>query len=490
MLPHPIIKTKTLILLLLFLSPLSSLLARMPETLVDETPREYWQFMFFYDSYSAPGQDEFTLRLPLPFYGRYKNTEKGYTFQHSLYPIFYSHGTNYWNKWTFLYFFTGDDYYHTDTGKDTDFNFGHILFWGRGDTEKERYFGIWPLYGSWKDKLAQNEVNFVLWPVYMSWRTFEYQATGIIWPLIMWGDSPVRNDLRIFPFYSHKIYEGKYDKRTVLWPFVQWGEEDLNKRDPRHNYLFWPFYGRKYSESGELSVHGVGPYLLTMPFVSWGEDTKTNAYSFNIFWFLYQYSRSDDPYMRKHIIFPFYGRYNFGSREATFITPFYVNLKTHSNIYEAETNAFMAIVPLYWKTDRYYLKDWKKTTYLKMWPFFHYIEDNRGNFEFRSLALWPAGRSDKFERYWGPLYSLVEYRKFENGDKYFSIMFRIYSQYWNDDELHLFLAGLEFHKTPRYWSAEIAGGFLGFRHDYSLPARSNLPAQESRNTLKLLWLDI
>ena len=80
--------------------------ARMPTRVEDQTPREYWQFLFLYESTSAPGQEEYIWH---PFYGQYTNAEKAYEYRHSFYPLYYGHGTNYWHKWSVLYFLTGED---------------------------------------------------------------------------------------------------------------------------------------------------------------------------------------------------------------------------------------------------------------------------------------------------------------------------------------------------------------------------------------------
>ncbi len=487
----------------------AGLAAEMPRTMTGELPRHYSQFLFLYESTSAPGQSEFVLRLPLPFYSRYQNDERAYDFQTVLYPFFWSHGTNHWRKWTFLFFFTGDDTYHADTKKDSDLLLAPLFYWGRGDSEKERYFSIFPFFGTIKNKLSYSEINFVLFPLYVNWSHREYKAHGLLWPLVMWGGSSVRSDLRIFPFYSSKVHEGQYARRSILWPLIQWGREGLDRREPRGYYYFWPFYARKYSDAGNLSVHAVLPFFLLpiiagpadvgtklvatlfsfMPFASWGRDDRTNARNVNAFWFLYQYERNDNPYVRKLMIFPFWGTYRFADKEADFYGPFYVKLRTHSLIFESETDVVAAIVPFYWKTERFYLQDWRRSYFLKMWPFFQYVKDSNGNVSFQSLVLWPA-RDDDFERLWGPLYGLIEYREFENGDRFFSLFFRLYSQYWNQSEFHLFVLGFDFRTTPRYWSATFLGGFVGVQHDYPILGPKGTVEAPSRNILRLFWLRI
>ncbi|MCB1323970.1 MAG: hypothetical protein H7A21_01455 [Spirochaetales bacterium] len=484
--------------------PTEAAWARQPIHIVDESPREYWQFWFLYEQTRAAGQFQFTVH---PLYSRYENDERAYDYQNVLYPLFYSHGTDHWRRWTLLYFITGEDFYHEDEGGDEDYFLTPFFHLGFGDAEGERYFSIFPFYGTVRNKLGWSEISYVLWPLYTSWSYRDYRARSILWPLIMWGGSPTRDDLRILPFYSHKIHQGQYDHRTLLWPFFQWGSDGLDRREPRHFFLAFPFYGRKWSDQDNLNVHTFLWLPLIGGFAAWGEDREAGNFNMNALWFLYQYGYARDPHIDKHIIFPFWGHYRFGSEqentivdqsrpetnfpappagednpyfnEATFITPFYVNLRTHSAILESDYDIF---VPFYWNLERYYHRTRETESYLKIWPLFHSINDDSGRTEFRTLALWPF-RSDEFERVWGTLYSLLEYNQYENGDRYFATLWRLYSLYWNAEEVHHFLLGFEYHRTPSYWSVQFLGGLFGLRHDHA-------PAIQPRTTVSLFWYDL
>jgi hypothetical protein len=474
----------------------NALEARLPTRVEDESPRDYWQFLFLYERTTAAGQSEFIVH---PFYGRYSNEEKAYDYQNVLYPIWFSHGTNYWNKWTLLYFFTGDEFYHEDSEEDSDLFLTPLFSLGGGTADKERYVSVFPIYGRLKNKLGYSDIQFFLFPIYANWSHRDYKAHGILWPLIMWGGSRTRDDLRILPFYSHKIHKGKYDRRSALWPFVQWGSEGLDKKEPRHFFFAFPFYGRKWSDQGRLSAHTFLWLPLLGGLFAYGEDTATDALSYNAFFFLYQYARNTDPVNYKHIIFPFWGKYRFGTsdkddepyyKELEFISPFYVNLTTRSATLDSD---YHMVVPFYWNDRRYFHKSRESEGYLKFWPLFRYISDSAGRREFRSLTLWPF-RSDQFDRNWGTLWSLFEWNTYRNGDKYFATLFRLYSRYWNPESRHSrhFLLGFETHSTPEYWSVEFLGGFLGYRRNYPV---SNLTgaarsADVDGHILRLLWLDI
>lgn len=502
--------SKYLLILVTTLISITSIEARMPTRIGEETPRKYWQFIFLLETTTAPGQSEFIFH---PFYGNYKNEEKAYEFHHALYPLFMGHGTNYWKKWSLFYFFTGDDRYHKDKKEDSDLFLSPLFHFGSGADPSEDYYSFFPLYGKMKSKFGWDEINYVLFPLYSNWSGKNYKAHSLLWPIIMWGGGRHRSDFRIFPIYSKKEHQGKYVRRTFLWPFFQWSSEGLDKRDPRYVFFSFPLYGHKWTDSGDMSAHT----FLWLPFLgglfAYGEDTRRNSIEFNALFFLYQYSYFEDPTIRKHIIFPFYGTYRFGTaldkaqlkkeqtegvqfdkhkqsrkvspfyKEATFITPLYVNLKTSSVIVESD---YHVLIPFYWNMERFHRKEREFEYYQKIWPLFSWISSDTGRTEFRSLTLWPF-RSDQFERTWGTLYSLFEYNTYTNGDKYLSFLFRLYSYYWNANEDHHFLAGFEYRNTPEYWSIEFLGGFLGYRYD--IPHTNN-DLLQPRSTIRLMWFDI
>ena len=445
-----------------------------------EAQREYYQFLFLYDSTYTAGQYEWTIH---PFYSTYHSLERGYEFNTFLYPVFFEHGTNYWKKWTFLYLFTGDDRYRENEKDDSDIFLAPLFYWGYGNTEREHYFSVFPIYGRIRNKLGWSEIGFFAFPLYVNWSHRRYQAHSILWPLIMWGgDGHVRSDFRFWPFYSRKLHRGSYDYKTVAWPIVQWGTTDMNKRDPRHHFMLFPLYGQKWSDSGDMSS-----YTILYPFslVAWGHDRKREASEFRALWFLYQDMEGKDPYMKKFVIFPFYASYEFGNPEDNYQKDmhFYLllagNLHTKADLVNSDYDFF---VPFYYNHHRFYRREEVMAHSLKVWPLFHYYDDPTSATGWQTLSLWPFP-DDTVDRIWGPLFSLAEWRTESNGDQYFGMLFRIYSQRWNEQENHIFFAGFDYHNAPERTEFLFLGGLLGY---------SYLPDEQGNmhNYLNFLWFKI
>ena len=456
---------KSLLWLAIFLFWANPLLARMPDSATGEEPRDYFQFLFLYESTFTPGQKEIMLH---PFYGQYSNDERAYKHKAVLYPIYYNHGTNYWNYQTFLYLFSVENKYHADKKEDNEFMFAPFLFWGAGDTKDEKYFGFFPFYGTLKDKIGYSELSFVMFPLYSSWSYKDYKAHSILWPLIMWASTPElsngerrRNDLRILPFYSSKVHRNKYNHKTLLWPFFSWGSDDLDKKDPRHFLFIFPFYGQKYSQSRTMES-----YTILWPFslFAWGKDERRGVKEYRALWFLFQSMKSERPLIEKTVVFPFYAHYKFGSEDKSYYNEmnFYLilfgNLRTQSAIVESSYDFF---IPFYYRHRRVYPQENEEVRQWKLWPFASGYSESNGANGWRTLSLWPLP-DEYLERSWGPLYSLAEWRHESNGDRYFSVFFRLFSLYWGEDSSRYFFAGFHYTNSPYLFEVGFLGGFLGY----------------------------
>ncbi len=98
-------------------------------------------------------------------------------------------------------FFTGTSALHEDVGEDSDV-LTPLLFWGWGDTAREKYFGFFPLAGKLRNKIGYSELSIFLFPIYTKWKYKDYEATSILWPFFLYASSETREEFRIFPLYS------------------------------------------------------------------------------------------------------------------------------------------------------------------------------------------------------------------------------------------------------------------------------------------------
>ncbi|MCB1160201.1 MAG: hypothetical protein H7A25_16835 [Leptospiraceae bacterium] len=414
----------------------------------------YHQFWFLYQSEKREGQKEFIFR---PFYSRYSESISGYSYTTSLYPVYAKQETPHWAKWSFLFIFDGNYVKHPDYGEDRDTTFGPFYRSGKGDTDRENYTAIFPFYGKIKSAFSWSEVGFVLWPIYTYWSHKDFKAHSVLWPFTVYGKGLVRKEYRIFPFYSYKSHTGKYRRSSILWPFYQSGEMNLDKKEPYSYRLYFPFYGYKSSLYGNMKSYT----LLYLPFAlfAYGYDKRVNSVEYRFLFGFFQFGRSNDKDYHKLIFFPFYGYSHFASKESTFITPFYFRMK--SDTYHMKSD-YLFLVPFYIRSLKHYIKEDRRENYYKLWPLFRYHKDSEGNLFWNTLTLFPI-KSIHLERIWDPIFSIVEYSKYINGEKRLSLLVRLYTQRWSKEEFHLYIPLLlDFSIKEENKNWEVLYGLIGY----------------------------
>ncbi len=451
----------------------SSIEAKLPKHTFGERPtKKYNQFWFLYQSEKKLGQDEFYIR---PFYSKYHENLSAHDYKTSLYPLYYSEKTEHWSKWTFFFIFSGDTTKHDDTGADDDFVISPMFQFGKGETEKDKYFAFFPFFGKIKSKLSWSEINFFLFPIYADWRHKEFKARSLIYPVFVYGSSDIRTELRIFPFYSRKSHMAKFEHNTVLWPFIQWGKDFLDKKEPTSYSLFFPFYNLKNSMYGNMKARAYLWVPILGSVFGYGEDKRTGEVDYNFLFYFFQYGYSNSRDYRKHIIFPFYGYSHFASKQFRFITPLYINLQTDTYGLKSDLTY---LVPFFIFNKRKFIKEEREDSYFKFWPIFVWQKDSEGNMNWNIISPLPI-RSETFERVWDPIFSLIEYKKMINGEKRFSLLMRLYTQRSSEKEFHLYIPLLlDMSLEEESNSYQFMYGLLGYK------------SSKEKNTISLFWFEI
>ena len=418
--------------------------------------QNYFNFSFFYEKEERQGQSELYVR---PFYSTYSDKLTNSKFSSSFYPLYYSQSTDKWKKWTFLFLFSGDTWIHEDVGQDEDLSITPLFVWGKGDTDRERYISFFPIYGTLKNKLSWSSINYILFPLYVDWEYKDFRAKSILWPLTIYGSNEIRKEYRFLPFYSQKSHIGKFSHTSILWPFISYGVDNLDKKEPSSYSFFWLLYAKKESYYGNQLSFGFMPIIGSISLFSYGYDNRTTEKDYSALFFLLQYGYSNDKDYRKYIFFPFYGYSRYANKEFTFITPFIYKMETDT--YLIKSNSYY-LIPFYHYNYQNYIKEERTDSYLKIWPLFLWHRDFEGNLNWNFLSLYPI-RSETAEKVWDPIFSIIEYKKLINGEKRFSLMMRLYSQRWSENENHwnvpLFV---DYSSKDEITKFRIFYGFLGY----------------------------
>ncbi|TGL37257.1 hypothetical protein [Leptospira perdikensis] len=450
----------------------STLFAKLPNSFTEDIKSDYHQFWFLYESEKRGRQSYLAFR---PFYMGFQDKTYAFRFKSYLSPFYYKEETNYWYTWSSLFFFSGTGFKHEEGDEDEDILFTPLFIWGKGESQRENYFSIFPIYGKIRNKLSYQELSYVLFPVYSEWKYKTYEAKSILWPFVMWGGSETRSDFRIFPLYSKKEHEGKYKRQSFLWPFFQWGEERLDKREPTTYSIFFPFYNSKDSRDGNMKSRAYLWFPILNSLFSYGYDKKTGQTNYTALFIFFQYTTSEKNDTQKLVFFPFYGFSYFANKEAEFITPFYIRLSQNTSHLKASSHF---LLPFYSQMKSEYVQTGREDYYLKLWPLFRYHKDPDGNFGWNTLAIIPV-RFEVMEDVWEPIFSIIEYKRSSNGEKRLHLITRLYTHRWTEEETHIHIPILlEYSKSPTGFRYELAYGFFG------------IDTRDTKNKYKLLWWEL
>ncbi|EMO78424.1 hypothetical protein LEP1GSC127_0863 [Leptospira kirschneri str. 200801925] len=106
--------------------------------------------------------------------------------------------------------------------------------------------------------------------------------------------------------YSKKVHRGKYERYSILWPFFQWGSTFQDKKEPVHYKLFFPFFGFKDSETGNMKSRGFLILPLLGSLFGYGYDKRTGEKDYNALFFCF----NTEPIRTKIIINLYYSLFS------------------------------------------------------------------------------------------------------------------------------------------------------------------------------------
>lgn len=437
---------------------------------------DYDWFWFIYESENSLMSNYTAYR---PLYYRHSDKKTGAVYTNSLPPVIFRQYQRESSTDTQALFglFSSVDYTRESGISDYDLNLFPFLYLGLSENEADRYFMLWPFGGTIKGKFALEQIDayifpgvLLFWfyppsslfswtaagyalasfvPVYASYSRKEYRARALFWPIVQKGSAPGIDEFRIMPFYARNTKINWYDNYSILmlinyqtWYFTN---------DTRRTLFVFPFFGRKWSDSGRVSS-----YTILWPFFSWGYDKKNGDYQYNLPWPLVQIRDSENPKVRKRIYFPFYGEYSSAGGNTRFITPFYFNLNRKLSSGTSDYHVWGLV--LYWhfqreytSPDPYYGTLWK---YRKLWPLFSYEKTDKGLFALNFLSLLPFRDTEGYEAVYGPLWTLFEYKELPDGEKRLGFLLRTYYQRWGNNYFDMKIPFVVSYR--RYGTAEIA----------------------------------
>ena len=178
-------------------------------------------------------------------------------------------------------------------------------------------------------------------------RDGEYVTRGYMWPFFRFGDGGGKKFRFYCFFYSYYELEGKFKRRSYMWPLIHYNEEDMHKKHPRKEFMFFPFYGQTKSDVGLSRT-------ILWPFFSYAYETRLGYKEYNCPWPFFKYRTGAD--IEELRIWPFYWDYEKKitpvgkEKDLVLLWPFFWHQKSDYLTYEKDS---YYVLPFYWS-------HWKK----------------------------------------------------------------------------------------------------------------------------------
>jgi len=203
------------------------------------------------------------------------------------------------------------------------------LYWGRSE-DGRAYGGLFPLYGTVKNRFGKDDILFLLWPIYS--RTVEDSTVShtIAWPIFERKTGNTVRGTRIFPIWGHEETAGKDYSTFVLFPLITLRGRYLDTESPVTDTMIIPFYVNRQTPHSRSTS-----YLW--PFFTVTRNEQNNFRKVDTPWPLISFARSGTlsliqiaPFYRKrvttednttdermYVFYPVYSRSRFTSSDKT-----------------------------------------------------------------------------------------------------------------------------------------------------------------------------
>jgi hypothetical protein len=312
------------------------------------------------------------------------------------------------------------------------------LYWGRSEDGKA-YGGLFPVYGTVKDRFGKDDVLFLLWPVYS--RTEEDAMTShtVLWPVFRITTGDQGWGMRVFPIWGHDEITGKSYRTFFLFPLATFQGRYLDTDAPMKDMYFIPFYvSRTTPYSRSTSV--------LWPFFTVSTNEHTNYLKISAPWPLISYARSDTLSLFQFA--PFYRKRVTTDKdtvdESSYILyPLYSWGRTTSPSETEETYRFLLID----KYERTTFSDGSDELQVYLFPLYDRSKTKTG--EDATTVLYPLPlRDDGFRRNYLPLFEIYKHEIAADGTDRLTILHHLLVREQKDG-VETIDVPFYFHQQPR-----------------------------------------
>lgn len=343
--------------------------------------------------------------------------------------------------------------------KDESPSFGIFPIYGGRSSKGEGYGGIFPIFGTIKERFGQDEGSFFLFPLFVRSRRDDTTTTHLLWPFFSSTLGPSEDGFKAWPFFGWRNEAGRMESSFVLWPFWIERRRGLDTDNPEHFRMFFPFFGRTTSPKRDS-------WVALWPFFHSAKDKEHGYSTFSLFPLLTVTRGADREGFK---LLPLFG-YEKTKRSRSFfiVTPFIYGARDlQAGGYREKRTRWLFFAK---DRQRTWDKDGATSRLTHVWPIGHYKKSRSGAVNVAFPSVFPIV-SESFQRNW-PYLTLYDYRRDEVGRVTSSFLWNLFTYEANDHSSSMELAYIFERSSDREAGTKEFSLFKGLLAYRRLPDRT------------------
>lgn len=320
-----------------------------------------------------------------------------------LHPLFnrYTYRDGY--AWNIMSIIKGDR--SEDHRKDgfKRFEITPLIFYQRGFPPDLDYAGVFPLYGTIRQRLFYNRISWVMFPLYAAFENEGETTRHLPFPFVQWRTGPeqAHHGAALWPVYGQFEYPGVYSHRFALWPIFFRHHDDIGNEYERLRIAVLPFY---YGEDKA----NLKSRTVVWPFFGYTRQTDPDYRENRYFWPFLVQGRGEELYINRWA--PIYtDRRQFAARNNWWLWPLLNRKQTEYENLDSETWRFFYV--LYWRmtqTARTGRDNPPQASKTHLWPLFSHWNDGQDRRQWQVFSpLEPLFMTDAVTRdLYSPLFAV------------------------------------------------------------------------------------
>lgn len=344
-----------------------------------------------------------------------------------------------------------------------------FYFFKRGFGVENDYKAIWPLGGTVKNFLWQEQIDWFLWPLYVKTRKQSITNYWYPWPFINYRIGNIQG-FGVWPLGGH-FYNKNIDERYFLWPLF-YKHSDKEKQNFKCGFL--PFYAYEKGKNIED---------LSIIWPIWGKRKEKEPHyeESRLLWPLFVQGRGKELFICRWAPFYTYSENKKTTLKKTwYLWPFVKSMSWQQGAVDIHQEQFLYF--LFWRQEQK-IRDSGKFLGSKthFWPIYSYWEDGKGRKQMQMLSPFEVFfPSNKMVRdCYTPLFNLFRYDE-KQGDITQTFLFNLFKEHKDVNNNKQLQCGflLDYKNTEEEKSFSLLKGFIGYKNT------------REEKSLRLFWLSI